>query len=82
MKKAFDAYQSLLVPKEKMVAGHYFLNSRKVVFLAKDAYDGKTERMLRTISCKRNMLRLIVMMVSSIWLMRAGITILSKRCRR
>ena len=41
MKKAFDAYQSLLVPKEKMVAGHYFLNSRKVVFLAKDAYDGK-----------------------------------------
>lgn len=24
MKKAFDAYQSLLVPKEKMVAGHYF----------------------------------------------------------
>lgn len=42
MKKAFDAYQSLLVPKEKMVAGHYFLNSRKVVFLAKDAYDGKT----------------------------------------
>lgn len=41
MKKAFDAFQTLMVAKEKVVATHYFLNSRKVVFLAKDAYDGK-----------------------------------------
>ena len=41
MKKAFDAYQSLLVPENNVVATHYFLNSRKVVFLAKDAFDGK-----------------------------------------
>lgn len=42
MKKAFDAYQSLLTPVKNLVLTHYFLNSRKVVFLARDAYEGKS----------------------------------------
>lgn len=41
MKKAFDAYQALVQPEDKMMKTHYFLNSRKVVFLAKDAYENK-----------------------------------------
>lgn len=41
MKKAFDAYQTLLTPIDHKVKTFYFLNSRKVVFLAKDAFDHK-----------------------------------------
>ena len=41
MKKAFDAYQNLVIPFSEQVKTHYFLNSRKVVFLAKDAYENK-----------------------------------------
>lgn len=41
MMKAFDAYQKLVLPSSEMVNTHYFLNSRKVVFLAKDAYENK-----------------------------------------
>lgn len=46
MKKAYDAYQKLVVPLSEIIKTHYFLNSRKVVFLAKDAYkkiDGSDE---------------------------------------
>ena len=43
MQKAFDAYQKLLLPESLEASTHYFLNSRKVVFLAKDAYDGKED---------------------------------------
>lgn len=46
MKKAYDAYQKLVVPLSEIIKTHYFLNSRKVVFLAKDAYkkmDGADE---------------------------------------
>ena len=46
MKKAYDAYQKLLMPLSEIIKTHYFLNSRKVVFLAKDAYkkmDGSDE---------------------------------------
>ena len=45
-KKAYDAYQKLLMPLSEIIKTHYFLNSRKVVFLAKDAYkkmDGSDE---------------------------------------
>lgn len=38
MKKAYDAYQKLVMPLSEIIKTHYFLNSRKVVFLAKDAY--------------------------------------------
>lgn len=41
MKKAFEAYQAMVQPEDKMLKTHYFLNSRKVVFLAKDAYENK-----------------------------------------
>lgn len=41
MKKAYDAYQKLVVPLSEIIKTHYFLNSRKVVFLAKDAYKKK-----------------------------------------
>ena len=41
MKKAFDAYQTLLTPIDHKVKTFYFLNSRKVVFLAKDAFEYK-----------------------------------------
>jgi len=41
MKRAFDAYQHLVSPSTEIVRTHYFLNSRKVVFLAKDAYENK-----------------------------------------
>lgn len=41
MKKAFDAYQTLLTPIDHQVKTFYFLNSRKVVFLAKDAFEYK-----------------------------------------
>ena len=41
MKKAFDAYQETVQPDSQRVKTHYFLNSRKVVFLAKDAYGNK-----------------------------------------
>lgn len=41
LKKVFDAYQTLLVPASCHAMTHYFLNSRKVVFLAKDAYENK-----------------------------------------
>lgn len=46
MKKAYDTYQKLVVPLSEIIKTHYFLNSRKVVFLAKDAYkkmDGSDE---------------------------------------
>lgn len=46
MKKAYDAYQKLVMPLSEIIKTHYFLNSRKVVFLAKDAYkkmDGSDE---------------------------------------
>lgn len=43
MKKAFDAYQEMVQPDDQRVKTHYFLNSRKVVFLAKDAYDNKPD---------------------------------------
>lgn len=46
MKKAYDVYQKLVVPLSEIIKTHYFLNSRKVVFLAKDAYkkmDGSDE---------------------------------------
>ena len=46
MKKAYDAYQKLVMPLSGIIKTHYFLNSRKVVFLAKDAYkkmDGADE---------------------------------------
>lgn len=41
MKKAFDAYQEMVQPYGKTMKTHYFLNSRKVVFFAKDVYDNK-----------------------------------------
>lgn len=41
MKKAYDAYQKLVMPLSEIIKSHYFLNSRKVVFLAKDAYKKK-----------------------------------------
>lgn len=41
MKKAYDAYQKLVMPLSEIIKTHYFLNSRKVVFLAKDAYKKK-----------------------------------------
>lgn len=46
MKKAYDAYQKLVMPLSEIIKTNYFLNSRKVVFLAKDAYkkmDGSDE---------------------------------------
>ena len=46
MKKAYDTYQKLIMPLSEIIKTHYFLNSRKVVFLAKDAYkkmDGSDE---------------------------------------
>lgn len=46
MKKAYDTYQKLVMPLSEIIKTHYFLNSRKVVFLAKDAYkkmDGSDE---------------------------------------
>lgn len=41
--KLFEIYQQLAIPEEQQLKATYFLNSRKVTYKARDAYENKPE---------------------------------------